>query len=83
MNINGAMMIHICNAVRVQVPKNTAILFHEDLYYADAKTRNTPRLQHDTHFHSYVYPFASSNTRGKRTDGFNDGITREVGRRVY
>ena len=48
------MMIHKCNAVRVQIPKNITILAYEGLYYADAKTRNTPRLQHDTHFHSYV-----------------------------
>ena len=48
------MMIHKCNPVRVQIPKNMAILVYEGLYYADTKTRNTPRLQHDTYFNSYV-----------------------------
>ena len=60
-----------------------AILFHEGLYYADAKKRNTPRLQQDIHFHSYVYPVVRVNTRENIIDGFNDGIAREVGERIY
>ena len=61
------------------------ITFHEGLYYADAKTRITPEspwLQHDTHLHAYVYPVDTNNGR-TRTDGFKDGVAREIGDKVY
>ena len=55
-NLNGAISIHKGNAGRLKIQKNMAIIFHEGLYYADAKTRNTPQFQPDKHSHSYVRP---------------------------
>ena len=81
-NLNGALSIHKGNAVRLQIPKNMAIIFHESLYYAEAKTRNTPQFQPDKYFHSYVWPTDNTKTR-KRSSGSNDGIAREMGNKVY
>ena len=64
------------------MPKNMAIIFHEGLYYADAKTRNTPQFQPDKHFHSYVWPADNTKIRN-RSSGLNDGIAREMGNKVY
>ena len=73
-NLNGEMSIHKCNAVRLQIPKNMAIILHE--------TRNIPQFQPDKDFHSYVWPKENNNARN-RSSGLNDGIAREVGNRVY
>ena len=59
-----------------------AIIFHEGLYYAEAKTRNTPQFQPDKHFHSYVWP-GDNTIKRNRNSSVNDGIARVMGNKVY
>ena len=85
LKINAQMKLHRCNNVRGQIQPNINIITHEGVYYADAKTRKFPKspyVEHNTHYHAYLYPTDNSNRRNT-TNGFNGSVAREPGNRVY
>ena len=71
--------LHNRNAVRIILPEHMAIIWHESLFHAGAKSR--PDLE-DLRFFSYVWP-ENSSKKVRRTKGTNDGVAREIGEQVY
>ena len=71
--------MHKYNAVRIILPEWMAIIWHESLFHAGAKSRNG--LQ-DMRLFSYIWPEVVGNARN-RTKGSTDGVVREQGDKVY
>ena len=76
--LNPTTCLHNYNAVRIILPEWMAIIWHESLFHAGAKSRDTA----DMRFFSYVWPHLLSST-GQRTHGTMDGVARELGDQVY
>ena len=74
-----AMCMHKYNAVRIILPEWMAIIWHESLFHAGAKSREG--LQ-DMRLFSYIWPEVFGNARN-RTKGSTDGVAREYGDQVY
>lgn len=77
--LSGDMCMHKYNAVRIILPEWMAIIWHEALYHAGAKSREG--LQ-DMRLFSYIWPEVIGNRRN-RTKGSTDGVSREQGDKVY
>jgi hypothetical protein len=73
------MCMHKYNAVRIILPEWMAIIWHESLFHAGAKSRDG--LQ-DMRLFSYIWPEVVGNVRN-RTKGSTDGVAREQGDKVY
>ena len=76
--LNPNICLHKYNAVRIILPEWMAIIWHESLFHAGTRSRNTE----DMRFFSYVWPHLPSNTT-RRTRGTMDGVAREPGDHLY
>ena len=56
--LNSNICLHKYNAVRIILPEWMAIIWHESLFHAGTRSRNTA----DMRFFSYVWPHLPSNT---------------------
>ncbi len=77
--LRGEMCMHKYNAVRIILPEWMAIIWHESLFHADAKSRDG--LQ-DMRLFYYIWPEVVGNVRN-RTKGSTDDVAREQGDKVY
>ena len=71
--------LHNLNAVRIVLPEHMAIIWHESLFHAGAKSRQGLE---DLRFFSYVWP-ENYSKKVRRTKGTSDGVAREIGEQVY
>ena len=76
--LNPNLCLHNYNAVRIILPEWMCIIWHESLFHAGARSRQSI----DMRFFSYVWPLLPSST-GQRTHGTMDGVARELGDQVY
>ena len=76
--LNPDICLHNYNAVRIILPEWMAIIWHESLFHAGTRSRDSINMR----FFAYIWPRVLSNT-GQRTHGSMDGVAREIGDQVY
>ena len=83
-NLHPGLHLHHCNAVKIILPPNMMIIWHEALFHAGAKSRKTPQGAHkeDLRFFSYIWPKVDY-PPDSRMHGRTDGVLRESGDQVY
>ena len=83
-NLQDWFCLHHANAIKIILPPDMMIIWHEALFHAGAKSRNNQDgiPQEDLRFFSYVWPKVNY-TPGSRMNDRTDGVLRESGDRVY